>query len=131
MSAHNLTLSTVLEEERLKELQRYDLLSLPPDTNFDHIVNLAAKLFKVPVAMISLVDRENIWFKASVGVSVPSIEKTAGLCASAILSDDVYIIEDGKQDPRTKDNPLVDKTGLKFYAAAPLKVKSGHRLGTL
>lgn len=81
--------------------------------------------------MISLVDRQNIWFKASVGVSVPSIEKTAGLCASAILSDDVYIIEDGKQDPRTRDNPLVDKTGLKFYAAVPLKVKSGYRLGTL
>jgi signal transduction histidine kinase len=85
----------------------------------------------MPVAMISLVDRDHIWFKASIGLTRPGIEKTAGLCASAILSDDLYIVEDGTTDPRTISNPLVKKSGLKFYAAAPLKVSSGHRIGNL
>jgi len=80
--------------------------------------------------MISLVDKQSIWFKSSVGVNIPRIERTAGLCASAILSDDLYIVEDGLADERTMNNPLV-QSGLRFYAAAPLKVKNGYRLGTL
>lgn len=81
--------------------------------------------------MISLVDKEDILFKASVGTSIPGIERTAGLCSSAILSDDIYIVEDALKDKRTINNPLVIQSGLRFYAAAPLKVKGGHRLGTL
>lgn len=119
------------EEERLKDLYKYDMLSLPPDTSFDHIVNLAAKIFNVPVAMISLVDREQIWFKASKGITRPGVERTAGLCGSAIQSDEIYMVEDATTDNRTIENPLVKKSGLKFYAAAPLKVKSGNRVGNL
>lgn len=107
------------------------MLSLPPDSHFDHIVNLAAKLFDVPMAMISLVDKDNIWFKASIGVGIPGIERTAGLCASAILSDNIYMVEDALKDERTVQNPLVTSSGLRFYAAAPLIVKGGFRLGTL
>ena len=107
------------------------MLSLPPDTYFDHIVNLAARLFDVPIAMISLVDKDHIWFKANVGPKIPKIERTAGLCSSAILSDDVYVVEDALEDPRTVGNPFVINSGLRFYAAAPLKVKGGYRLGTL
>jgi signal transduction histidine kinase len=119
------------EEERLQALYKYDLLSLPPVSHFDHIVALAAKLFDVPIAMVSLVDKDNIWFKSSVGVSIPGIERTAGLCASAILSDDIYMVEDALKDERTVENPLVSHSGLRFYAAAPLKVKGGFRLGNL
>jgi signal transduction histidine kinase len=120
-----------VEEQRLQSLKRYDMLSLPPDTHFDNIVDLAARVFNVPVAMISLVDKEYIWFKANHGHNIQKIERTAGLCASAILADDVYMVEDALNDARTANNPLVAHSGLRFYAAAPLKVKGGYRLGTL
>lgn len=107
------------------------MLSLPPDTYFEHLVNLAARLFDVPIAMISLVDKDHIWFKANVGSDLPKIERTAGLCSSAILSDDIYVVEDALKDSRTVNNPLVINSGLRFYAAAPLKVKGGFCLGTL
>ncbi|MEP7169929.1 MAG: GAF domain-containing protein [Bacteroidota bacterium] len=59
------------------------------------------------------------------------MSKDPGLCASAILSDDVYIVKDAKVDPRTLSNPLVaGLMGLQFYAAAPLKSKEGYNLGT-
>ncbi len=55
-----------------------------------------------------------------------------GLCASAILQDDVYIVRDARVDPRTLANPLVaGEFGLQFYAAAPLITRDGFKLGTL
>lgn len=86
----------------------------------------------MPIAIISLVDEDRIWFKSSQGLNVQQIERSPGLCASAILADDIYLVEDARNDPRTLANPLVtSKFGLQFYAAAPLITHDGYRLGTL
>lgn len=55
-----------------------------------------------------------------------------GLCASAILSKEVYLVENAIEDPRCLTNPLVSgEFGLRFYAAAPLRTNEGHNIGTL
>ena len=123
---------TNAEDERIKTLKRYDILDTPPDGNFDRITKLAAKLLNVPIAIVTLVDTDRIWFKSRYGLDVTQIGRDPGLCASAILSDEIYLVEDALKDPRTLVNPLVAGSfGLQFYAAAPLKVKDGHNLGTL
>ena len=92
---------------------------------------LAAKIFNVPIALITLVDTDRIWFKSHFGLDIDQISRDPGLCSSAILSDDVYLVEDAKNDPRCLTNPLVaGKFGLEFYAAAPLTTKEGFNLGT-
>lgn len=119
------------EQARLTALRRYEILDTPPDGAFDKLVSAAAKLFNMPIAIVSLVDEDRIWFKAEHGVGINQIGRDPGLCASAILSDEVYIVEDARSDPRTLANPLVaGNFGLQFYAAAPLTTKEGHRLGT-
>lgn len=124
--------NTVNESERLKSLRRYQILDTPPDGSFDRITALASSLFKVPIAIISLVDSDRIWFKSHHGLSVSQIGRDPGLCASAILSDDLYIIENAKNDPRCLTNPLVaGEFGLQFYAAAPLQTEDNYKLGTL
>lgn len=124
--------NTVNESERLKSLRRYQILDTPPDGSFDRITALASSLFKVPIAIISLVDSDRIWFKSHHGLSVSQIGRDPGLCASAILSDDLYIIENAKNDPRCLTNPLVaGEFGLQFYAAAPLHTEDNYSLGTL
>ncbi|HKS00859.1 MAG TPA: GAF domain-containing protein, partial [Arthrobacter sp.] len=86
----------------------------------------------VPVSIVSIVDDDRIWFKSHHGVDVQQISRDAGLCASAILQDDLWVVENAPEDPRTLLNPLVaGEFGLKFYAGAPLKTRSGHNLGTL
>ncbi len=121
-----------VEAERIKALKRYDILDTPPDGSFDRITKLAAKLLNVPIAIVTLVDTDRIWFKSRYGIDVSQIGRDPGLCASAILSDEIYLVEDATKDPRTLANPLVAGSfGLQFYAAAPLKVKDGHNLGTL
>lgn len=122
-----------MEQDRLKALKRYEILDTPAEGNFDRITLLASKMFNVPIAIVSLVDQDRIWFKSSQGLGdMREIEKTPGLCASAILSDDIYLIEDARNDPRSLTNPLVCGTfGLQFYAAVPLKTHDGYNLGTM
>lgn len=120
------------ETARLSALHSYEILDTPPDGTFDRIAVLAAKLLQVPIAIVSLVDHDRIWFKAKHGLDVEQIDREPGLCASAILGDEPYVLTDAKLDPRSLANPLVaGDFGLRFYAAAPLKTPQGHRLGTL
>ena len=120
------------ETERLNALRRYEILDTPPDGAFDRITSIAARLFKVPIAIVSLVDSDRIWFKSHHGLDVQQIDRAPGLCASAILSDEIYAITDAAKDLRSLTNPLVvGEMGLRFYAAAPLRTYDGHNLGTL
>lgn len=120
------------EKRRIEELKRYNILDTPPDGSFDRITRLASTLFDVPIAIISLVDTDRIWFKSAYGLTVPQINRDPGLCASAILSEDVYVVDNAATDPRTLANPLVaGEFGLRFYAAAPLQTESQYNLGTL
>ena len=119
------------EQARIITLHRYNILDTPPDGSFDRMTELAAKIFNVPIAIISLVDTDRIWFKSKYGLDVQQINRDPGLCASAILSNDVYLVEDARNDPRTLTNPLVaGDFGLQFYAAAPLHTHDGYNLGT-
>ncbi|MFC5067265.1 GAF domain-containing protein [Flaviflagellibacter deserti] len=120
------------EEDRLAALRSYDILDTPADGAFDRIASLAARLLRVPIAIVSLVDHDRIWFKAKHGLDVEQIDREPGLCASAIMGDEPYVVTDARTDPRSLANPLVaGDFGLRFYAAAPLKTTHGHRLGTL
>lgn len=120
------------EANRIEALKKYDILDTPPDGTFDNFTQLAARLLRVPIAIISLVDTDRIWFKSRYGLDVTQITREPGLCSSAILSDDLYVVEDALNDPRTLTNPLVvGSLGLRFYAAIPLKTWEGYSLGTL
>lgn len=119
------------ELERIKALHKYELLDTPADGSFNKMTELAAKIFSVPIAIVSLVDTDRIWFKSHHGLEIDQITREPGLCASAILSNEVYLIEDARNDPRCMANPLVTSNfGLEFYAAAPLTTKDGYNLGT-
>jgi len=120
------------EAQRLAAVRRYDVLDTPPDGAFERITSLAATLFKVPIAIVSIVDTDRIWFKSHHGLDVEQIDRAPGLCASAILQDGPWVVEDAAVDPRTLTNPLVaGDFGLRFYAGVPLQTNDGFNLGTL
>lgn len=120
------------EPQRMAAVSRYQVLDTPPDGAFDRITALAARLFDVPISIISIVDHDRIWFKSHHGLEVTEIPREPGLCASAILSPDPHILPDASVDPRSLANPLVaGDFGLRFYAGVPLTTDDGHNLGTL
>jgi signal transduction histidine kinase len=120
------------EAERLAAVRRYRILDTPEDGTFDRIAALAARIFDVPIAIVSIVDERRIWFKAHHGLEVQEIGRDPGLCASAILQNEPWVVADARHDPRTLANPLVaGEFGLQFYAGMPLTTADGHNLGTL
>jgi two-component sensor histidine kinase len=120
------------EAQRLAAVRRYDVLDTPPDGAFDRITRIAARLFNVPISIVSIVDEDRIWFKSHHGLDVQEIPRSPGLCASAILDFKPWILTDAKVDPRALANPLVaGEFGLRFYAGVPLTTRDGHNLGTL
>lgn len=102
---------------RLAAVRRYEILDTPADGSFDRITALAARMFGVPIAIVSVVDTDRIWFESHHGLpEVDQIERDSGLCASAILHDGPWIVTDAAIDPRTLTNPLVAGSfGLRFY----------------
>ncbi|MDQ6824702.1 MAG: sigma-70 family RNA polymerase sigma factor [Candidatus Eremiobacteraeota bacterium] len=120
------------ETQRMAAVRRYDILDTPPDGAFDHVTRIAARLFNVPISIVSIVDTNRIWFKSRYGIGVEQVTRDPGLCASAILHNEPWIVNDAAIDPRTLANPLVSgELGLRFYAGAPLTTSDGYNLGTL
>lgn len=124
--------SAQIEQPRVAAVKRYDILDTPQDGAFDRITAIAARRFDVPIAIISVVDEDRIWFKSHHGLDINQIDKGPGLCASAILSNEPHILQNAEIDPRSLANPLVaGEFGLRFYAGVPLQTRDGHNLGTL
>jgi formate hydrogenlyase transcriptional activator len=119
------------EAERLDALRRYQILDTPPEPAFDRIVEMAANFFRVPMAGLSLVDEDRVWFKSQVGINAPETARDAGLCSTAMLSQGVFHLRDAAQDERATAHPLVHDLGIRFYAGAPLRTEQGLNLGTV
>lgn len=121
------------DEERLQALYRYEIINTPPEGAFNRVAELATKMFKVPIALVSLVDKERVFFKANVGMpGVKSTERGLSLCSLAVLEEGPTVFEQAEKEPCLLANPLVAGSfGLKFYAGAPLTTHDGYRIGTL
>ena len=120
------------EEARLEAVRRYQLVDQPVEP-YARVAAVAGALFDTPIATISMVERNRVWIAACQGLhGVSEVGKERGLCASVILRDGVYVVNNAAVDPRTREHPLVlGELGLRFYAAAPIRTYDGYRLGTV
>lgn len=120
------------EAARLAAVRDYNLLDSPPDADFDRITALAARIFDVPVAVISIVDENRVWLKSRHGIDVSEVDRARGLGATGSLHDQTLIIEDIATDPRTAQLPgSSTESPYRFYAGVPLITTGGHNLGSL
>jgi len=93
---------------------------------------MAARLLKVPFALVSLVDKDRQWFKSCVGISAPETPRDSAFCAHAIYRRETLVVQDTLNDIRFAENPLVlGAPFLRFYVGVPLFLKSGACVGTL
>jgi GAF domain-containing protein len=120
------------EIERLAAFRDLHILDTPAEPHFDAVCTAASALFSVPIALVSLIDSDRQWFKAKCGIDVEGTPRELAFCTYAILRDDVLVVEDATADPRFANNPLVTgEQSIRFYAGAPLVLRSGIRVGTL
>lgn len=120
------------EQARLLALKRYQILDTPTETAFDDITELAASICGVPIASISFVDADRLWFKSMTGLAATEAPRVHSLCGQAIEHTAPLIIKDILADGRFTQNKLVSGSiGVRFYAGQPLITHDGFALGTL
>ena len=121
------------ESARLAAVRSYDVLGTPPELEFDALARLAAFMFDAPIAVVSVLDENRLWFKSRVGLDVPELDRKVAFCAHAIMEPrQALVVEDLRTDGRFSRNPLVTQAPhIRFYAGAPIIDPNGFALGTI
>jgi two-component sensor histidine kinase len=101
------------ETHRLAHVRRYEILDTPPEVAFDRITALAADIFDAPIAIISFLDRDRLWFKSHHG-----LDKTEVRWGTVTAVP-------------TMEALIRGEFGVGFFASAPLITHDGHELGAL
>ncbi len=110
------------EAERIEKLESFSILDTPQEREFDAVVQLARRLFGVPIALISFLDGQRHWLKAKCGLDISEGRRGAAFCAHAIMVDDMMIVEDTALDERFVENAfVVGEPHIRFYAGVPLR----------
>lgn len=120
------------ELARLEALARYAIVEGVPEASFRRVAELAAQIFRAPVALLNFVTSDSTWSKACVGVDLTRVDRQLSFCARTIEQDSVLVAPDLTRDSRFLSNPLVRAPGgYRFYAGAPLRTPEGFNIGTL
>ena len=120
------------EDARLETLRRSGILDSPPEQDFDELARLAAQICAAPIALITFVDADRVWFKARVGIDVPDVPRVSAFCDRALQQPAPLVVPDAAQDSRFSSHSLVaGPPGIRFYAGVRLQSTGGVPLGTL
>ncbi len=120
------------EDARLTALREYQVLDTEPESGFDNLTSLAAQICQTPIALLSFVDEQRVWFKSRHGFVLEGLPREGSFCSWAILESEILMITDVQKDPRFITHPQVaGKSGIRFYAGTPHITSEGYALGTL
>ena len=120
------------EAARLRALERMELLDTPPDLALDAIVRLCADVCQVSAAAISIVRRDTVWFKTSVGLQATDMQRIDSPCDETIRGDDLFTIPNASEDEQYAQTGIrVGTHAFQFYAGAPLITADGSAIGCL
>lgn len=124
------------EPERLAALSALHLVDTESESVFDEITAKVARIFAVPIALLSLIDRDRQFFKSQSGLPddlahARHTPREVSICGHVVANDEVLVIEDLARDRRFANNPMVLERGLRFYAGAPVRAANGQPVGSL
>jgi len=121
------------EAARQRALDIYRVVDSLPEAAYNDIVHLASVLCDTPIALVSLIDRNRQWFKASRGFSEFETRRDEAFCNHAIATPlQLMEVPDALIDSRFADNPLVTgEQSIRFYAGMPLVTEAGVAIGTV
>jgi len=114
-------------------LKDYNITNSTPDKDYDQLTFLTASICKVPVAFLSILDRNRVWLKSGYGINIEEI-KSDTIFAQAVLNSrkEIYslnysenpdVFEHSKTSGFIKD--------YKFYSGLPIKNSQGYSIGIL
>lgn len=131
-------LAPEVEDARMRSVEQLHLLGSEPEERFSRITRMARQVFGVPMAAVSLIDRDCQWFKQNDGLDLAgTVPREQTICRATIarmymnVDEPALIIEDARQEPDFCELPAIKaEGGVRFYAGYPLFGPGGHPVGT-
>jgi K+-sensing histidine kinase KdpD len=120
------------ELERLAYLESFHI-DPKREKVLDELTELACKLTNVPKSLISIVHKDEVWFKSQKGLQLDNSPRELSFCAHATVNDsDFFYMEDVHENPDFKNLPfLKEEESIRFYAGVQLKDENNLPLGTV
>ncbi len=108
-------------------------MDILPEKAYDDITDLAALICDTSIALVSLIDDGQQWFKSRHGIDADQAPQAIHFCEQTIARrNELFVVPDAHHDDRFADTPLaIDGTQIRFYAGAALVSSDGDTLGTL
>lgn len=120
------------EQSRLLTIQKYSIAAAFQEPFFQELTNLAAGIFNLPVAFLSLVEDTQVNFPATHGVpDLRTLPREAALCSLAVQHQRTVVLNDISQASESPQWHTAQRFAMEFYAGAPLLVEPGHAVGAL
>jgi serine/threonine protein kinase len=120
------------EQKRLDAVGRYSILDTAPEGAFDRVTSIAARSLQVPIAMISILASDRLWFKSKVGTDLEQLSLVPESLAIAATYQQPWQVPDVLENPRLREHPLVTGGfGMRFCAGAPIIDPQGATIGML
>lgn len=79
----------------------------PREECFDRITRTVKCLLEVPIALISIVEEDEQWFRSVQGLEVDHTPRDISFCGHAVALKRPLYIRDALEDEWFRDNPLV------------------------
>jgi len=123
------------EQERLEATRALNLADIQCDPRFDCITEFIRISFDVPLALITLIYKDQIQILSKSGDWVDTAPRIGSICDWCLMpaKPQVLLVENMLHDPRFKNNHFVTgPLGVRFYLGGPLVgSQNGLRYGTL
>ena len=128
-------LASIHAPDRLEVLQRLGLLDASTEVTFDRLTQMAVRLLRVPVALVSLLDADRQFFKGCTGLGEPwascrEIPLSHSFCKYTVTLGKPLIIADARVHPLVHTNPAITELSTIAYAGIPLIASNGLIFGT-
>jgi len=130
------SLTNVLADPgRLAAVRQTSLLDTPAEVVFDRLARLAARVLGTPIAVMTVIDQDRVFFKAYFGLPEPWASSrqapvSASLCRYVLATGQPLVIGDVRWDALASDNTFMAELGAVAYMGIPLALSSGHIVGS-
>ena len=119
-----------LEQTRVRKLTEAGFADLKKIPDLEALCAVAKAHFGTESAVVTLLTKENIIFKARTGIDVEQTPRRVAFCNYTILEDKVFVVHDALSDLRFRSSPLTAGAPfIRFYAGAPLTYLADTRIG--
>ena len=117
------------EKLRRAALAEYAIFNSGEDKDYNQLSFLAAKMCQVPVAKISIIGKNKIWYKSVYGTTKDEISRKNAFCEHTIWAGKEIFIINSKDQPEffEKASDLYSQE-YHFYAGVPLLNENGHAI---